>query len=948
MNLAVDQPILNNPFEEPTRYWIYQSGQPYVQTGRRPAGYYFKARRRPDEQTTLFTDEQFVELTHINQIRHQVKQWREKGYPGVTPITRQLLEHWNRPDRERRLFFCQREAAETIIYLVEVWQGSRSLVDLRDEEGNDRTLDRPLDPVSVERGYKALRRYGCKMATGSGKTVVMAMIAAWSVLNKTHYRQRKEFSDAVLVVCPNLTVKERLQVLKPSHEKNYYQAFDLVPPSLMEQLGAGKFLVTNWHAFAPEDDSNKRSVVQRGEESEAAFCNRVLHELGSKQNILVLNDEAHHAYRPKGVDEAALRDLSAEEKRALRQDEEEATVWVSGLDKINRARGINCCVDVSATPFYIKGSGYPEGSALPWLVSDFGLVDAIESGIVKIPRVPVDDNTGQIVPGYFALWDWIMKRLPAADRGRGRKPKPEAVLREADGALKQLAGEWRQEFERFQRDGFEFPPCLIVVCNDTSLATVMHEYIAQQGAVFPELLQNRDGQELTIRIDSKLLAEAEAREGESKQDAAAALRQKVNTVGKVGEAGERVRCVVSVGMLTEGWDAQNVTQILGLRAFQSQLLCEQVVGRGLRRANYNFEFDENGVPTNEEYVDVYGIPFEVIPVKRKPVKSSITPKESTLVKALPEREHLKIEFPRVEGFVFEVRQRIKCDVDGLPKITVEPAKDPTETIVRAQVGYAMGAPSLLGAGGTERQTRQAFYESVRLQQIEFAIARRVTHALVSESGKLKFSARHLLFPQVLSIVRDTINRRVDFGDADRREIGLEKYVQQIVERLCNAIEPDEAHGETPLLPRIERFRPKGSTSDVLFRTVKPCKGTMKSHVSHVALDTKTWESSVAYRLEQSPHVVAYVKNDHLDFAIPYDFDGHSHNYYPDYLIRLSNGVMLILEVKGYEDEVDRQKYAATRRWVSAVNNWGQMGRWEFAVVKDPKDVPSVLARYARQ
>ncbi len=925
MNLAVDQPILNNPFEEPTRYWIYQSGQPYVQTGRRPAGYYFKARRRPDEQTTLFTDEQFVELTHINQIRHQVKLWREGGYQGVTPITRQLLEYWTRSDRERRLFFCQREAVETIIWLVEVWQGRVSLVDLRDEEGNDRTLDRPLDPVSVEKGYKALRRYGCKMATGSGKTVVMAMIAAWSVLNKTHYRQRTEFSDAVLVVCPNLTVKERLQVLKPSHEKNYYQAFDLVPPSLMEQLGAGKFLVTNWHAFAPEDDSNKRSVVQRGAESETAFCNRVLHELGSKQNILVLNDEAHHAYRPKAVDEDALRDLSADEKRELKQEKEQATVWVSGLDKINKARGINFCVDVSATPFYIKGSGYPEGSPLSWLVSDFGLVDAIESGIVKIPRVPVDDNTGQIVPSYFALWEWIMDRLPAADRGRGRKPKPEAVLREADGALKQLAGEWQNEFRRFQRDGFEFPPCMIVVCNDTNLATLIHEYIAQQGAVFPELLQNRDGQEVTIRIDSKLLAEAEAREGESKQDAAAALRHKVNTVGKVGEPGEQVRCVVSVGMLTEGWDAQNVTQILGLRAFQSQLLCEQVVGRGLRRANYNFEFDENGVPTNEEYVDVYGIPFEVIPVKRKPVKSNITPKESTLVKALPEREHLKIEFPRVEGFVFEVRQRIKCDVDGLPKIPVEPAKDPTETIVRAQVGYAMGAPSLLGAGGIERQTRQAFYESVRLQQIEYAIAQRITHALVTDTDKFKYSARHLLFPQVLSIVRDYINRRVDFGDADRREIGLMKYVQQIVERLCNAIEPDEAHGETPLLPRIERFRPKGSTSDMLFRTVKPCKGTIKSHVSHVALDTKTWENSVAYRLEQSPHVVAYVKNDHLDFAIPYDFDGHSHNYYPDFLIRLSNGVMLILEVKGYEDEEDRQKYAAARRWVSAVNNYGQMG-----------------------
>jgi type III restriction enzyme len=942
MNLAVDQPILNTPFEEPTRYWLYERGQPVVMSGRRPAGYYFKVRRRDDEgQLTLFTDEQFVELEIVNIIRQRVKDWRKAGYPGLTPITRQLLSHWNNPDRERRLFFCQREAAETIIWLTEV--------QARQPRGLRIPTDQPLDEASRLKGYRPLRRYGCKMATGSGKTVVMAMVAAWSVLNKAHYPQDRRFSDAVLVVCPNLTVKERLQVLYPSDPMSYYQAFDLVPRSLLDALGQGKFLVTNWHAFAPEDDSRKRSVVQRGTESDPAFANRVLKGLGSKKNLLVLNDEAHHAYRPApyevGDEEAGL---IAEERRRLKQEKEKATVWISGLDRIHAARTINFCMDLSATPFYIQGSGYEEGTPLPWLVSDFGLVDAIESGIVKIPRVPVADDTGQLIPKYFQLWKAINDALPARDRARARrKPKPEAVLREAEGALQQLAGEWKRTFEEFSKNDFTVPPCLIAVCDNTDIAKLLHEFIAEQGKVFPELLQNGPEGEMTLRIDSKLLEKAEiAEEGSTRQQAAEALRRKVATIGKPDEPGEQVRCVVSVGMLTEGWDAQNVTQILGLRAFTSQLLCEQVVGRGLRRMNYD-DFEA------EEYVDVYGIPFEVIPVKKKPQGLRTPSKESTLVQSLKEREaEFKIEFPRVEGYVFQARNRIKADIGVIEKLMVEPRKEPTESVVRAQVGYKVGAPTVLGPGETVTQTRAEFYSSVREQQIQYEIARRITLNLVGDSegtgGKTAFQyqARHLLFPQVLSIVRSYLDRRVDYGGADRREVGLEKYVQSIVDRLCTAIRPDEAQGEPPLLPRIERFRPRGSTSEVLFRTVRPCRGTRKSHISHAVLDTATWESSAAFQLEQSPLVQAYARNDHLDFVIPYSYVGGRHDYRPDFLVRLMDGAIVILEVKGYEDEQDRAKYEAAKRWVSAVNHWGQMGTWKHQVCKDPRGLKKMLERLA--
>lgn len=611
MALLVEQPILNSPFEEPTRYWAERERQPVIVDGRRPAGYYLRPTTR-GQQKSIF-EEEFVPLELVNDIRGRVRKWRNNGYQGVGSVTRRLLNHWNDPETERKLFFCQREAAETLIWLIEASPAEKQGITVPKDNG--------------------LVRFACKMATGSGKTVVMAMIIAWQVLNKLSDPQDRRFSDAVLIVCPNLTIKERLQVLIPWNKNNFYDRFNLVPRSLREQLNQGKFLVTNWHALQPQDDSRSKSVVQRGPEDPKAFCNRVLKELGSKKNLMVINDEAHHAYRPAPLHEEERHGLSEEEAA----EREKATVWVQALDKISQARGINFCADFSATPFYIKGSGYSKGEPFPWIVSDFGLIDAIESGIVKIPRVPVDDNTGALDPRYFRLWEWINKQLPASEREKPRRRgKPQSVVREAEGALSTLASEWKREFEAFQSAGSPIPPAMIVVCDNTDLAKLVYEHIAR-GNVLPEL-QNRENEEVTLRIDTKLLADAEsAREGETKQEAAERLRQTVNTVGKLewdGEGeppGKNIRCVVSVGMLTEGWDAQNVKQILGLRAFKSQLLCEQVVGRGLRRLNYD-DFSE------PEYVDVYGVPFEVIPVKKKTIRAPGSAGLSTLVRALPERK----------------------------------------------------------------------------------------------------------------------------------------------------------------------------------------------------------------------------------------------------------------------------------------------------------------------
>lgn len=909
--MLVDNPILNSPFEEPMHYWAYEEGQPVLKEGRRPAGYYLKPRTGKDRAALL--EEEFVPLELVNTIRERVKAWRERGYPEVTPITRQLLNHWNNPDRERRLFFCQNEAVQTLIWLVEASPAEKQGIVTPKDNG--------------------LTRYACKMATGSGKTVVMGMVIAWHVLNKLANPQDRRFSDAVLLVCPNLTIRERLQVLLPWKPNNYYDKFDLVPRGMMERLQQGKFEITNWHLFQPRDDSRSRSVVQRGVESDAAFCRRVLKELGNKQNILVINDEAHHAYRPAPLPDEQREKLSQEEIT----EREEATVWVDGLDRIHAVRGINFSADFSATPFYIKGSGYEEGAPFPWIISDFGLVDAIESGIVKIPRVPVDDNTGAVIPKYFRLWEAINQALPPSERQTARRrAKPESVLREAEGALATLASEWRRTFEQFREAGSPVPPVMIVVCDNTDLSKLVHEHIAGGHVVWE--LANRPQAEATFRIDTKLLAEAEVTfDDETRSEASERLRKVVDTIGKLeweGEGdppGKNIRCVVSVGMLNEGWDAQNVTQILGLRAFTSQLLCEQVVGRGLRRLNYD-DFSE------PEYVDVYGVPFEVIPVKKKPLGRTEKQKVSTLIRALPERKHLEITFPRVEGYVVDVRVRIRLNLDDVPFLQIG-GDEPTEVTVKPQVGYRIGRPDRLGPGLEVLHDRNPFHREKRLQATVYEIAAELTRRL--KEKKEQYCARHVLFPQVLDAVWRYLEERIVVmnDDTPLEEIALLKYKQRIIERLTEAIEPDVDAGEQPILPVIERFRPVGSTAEVLFRTVRPCVGTTKSHISHVVLDAPRWEHTAAYHLERMPEVIAYARNDHLDFTIPYEWQGVRHQYSPDYLVRMRSKdgatVKVVLEIKGFEDEQDRQKEAAAQRWKRAVNHHGEFGKWDFLVCKNP-------------
>ncbi len=998
----VNKPILCNPYEEPAEHWVYESttGEPIRTSGRRPASYWYKDQRTGSAQLSLLAEESRDDLPLINALRDDVRRWRGTNYEGATPVTKQLLAHWAREDRPRRLFFCQREAVETVIYLNEIlasgkrprWTPKLSPDDYgRLCRGEAPSLTGGMIgnilPTLIDtpnEGGPPLTRYGCKMATGSGKTVVMAMLIAWAFCNRGRVPGDERFPHAALVVCPNLTIKERLQVLRPDHADNYYTFFDLVPSQLLPEVNKGKVLVTNWHRFAPESPHSEGGVsyrvVNKGEESPEAFARRVLGDLYDRAPVMVLNDEAHHAYRPAPVEEGAK--LTAAE----REEREEATVWISGLDRINTACGVRFCVDLSATPFYLHGSGYIEGSPLPWLVSDFGLVDAIESGIVKIPRLPVSDTTGRPEPKYFNLWRHITGNLQPGEKLPGGKPKPEVVWREAEDAILTLASQWKERFDYAQQasPGQEYtPPVLIVVCDNTDIAELFYRNISgeepvevvadgeddaddadgaeENGAsprkragkkrsktriaygtsrVFPEF-SNRPDFRPTLRIDSKLLAEAESDDPNATRGRAAeGLREIVATVGKPGQPGEQVRCVVSVQMLTEGWDANNVTHILGLRAFHSQLLCEQVVGRGLRRMDYTPD-PETGLLT-EEYVDVYGVPFSVIPFKgREKQKPAPEDKPKNHVRALPERKGFEIRFPIVEGYAFALRRNlIKADIAAMQPLTIQSLRTPTAVFVQPQVGVNVGGPVAGGGFEFTEHDREEYYRSTHLQTIKFEIARQVVARLTDGAGngkpKLRLQSRHQLFPQVLRLVDQYVERKVQWQGNDPRELGLQTYAERTVGLLLDAIEPNDEEGEPPLLPILNRYKSTGSTAEVDFKTTRPYYGTFKSHINQVVLDTGKWEQSVAFRLEGSKTVTSYARNDNLEFAIPYEFLGVAHNYLPDFLVRLTNGVTLILEVKGYEDDQDRAKHQAAQRWVAAVNHWGKLGRWAFAVCRDPQ------------
>jgi type III restriction enzyme len=498
-NPFFDRPILNSPYECPRRHWELDSqGQPTqrIEKSRRRAEFITpipkpKKRKKAEQQEEMVFDEgkglstkdqQYDPTSIINEVRQNVDSWRALPNPAqwqVSPETARLLQHWRHHKFSSfRPFFCQVEAVETAIWLTEVAPQSKS---------GKRLLDHLVQ--TNKDANPELIRLALKLATGAGKTTVMAMLIAWQTINAVRRPSSKHFSRGFLVVAPGLTIKDRLRVLQPHDPDSYYASRELVPADMLDDLRKAKIVITNYHAFKLRErielSAGGRSLLQgrtgdelNTTETEGQMIQRVMPDLMGMKNILVLNDEAHHCYREK-PQEIGDDDLKGDEKKEAEKNNEAARLWISGLEAVKRKLGLARVIDLSATPFFLRGSGYAEGTLFPWTMSDFSLMDAIECGIVKLPRVPVAENIpGDEMPVYRNLWENIRKDMPKKGRGQGEELDPLKLPTRLQTALQALYGHYEKTFKLWAENGIRVPPCFIIVCQNTAISKLVYDFIS--------------------------------------------------------------------------------------------------------------------------------------------------------------------------------------------------------------------------------------------------------------------------------------------------------------------------------------------------------------------------------------------------------------------------------------------------------------------------------------
>ena len=979
-----ERPILNSPYKYPGKHWeLDADGQPtnrMIESRRRsdlitpvPKP---KKRKAAKAQTEMVldsgdglstADQEYNPTPIINKIRGHVESWRNLPNPndwGVTPETARLLQHWrHHPFQGVRPFFCQIEAVETAIWLTEV----------APQKGD---IWKHIKGAN-EQANPELLRMALKLATGAGKTTVMAMLIAWQTVNAVRHPGAKKFSRGFLIVAPGITIRDRLRVLLPNDPESYFRHREIVPNDMLRDIDQAKIVITNYHAFRLRERMDvakgTRNALEgwRKEklqtlETEGQMIQRVMPGLMNMKSIVVLNDEAHHCYREKPENDD-IAELKGDDKEEAKKNNEAARLWISGLEAVKRGigkgNGLRAVFDLSATPFFLQGSGYTEGTLFPWTVSDFSLMDAIECGIVKLPRVPVADNIpGGDVPKFRRLWEFIGKKMPKPRKGAGNLD-PLNLPAELQTALEALYGHYKKTFELWEQAGITVPPVFIVVCNNTATSKLVHDFISgfqrqnDDGTTTLEngrlaLFRNYDdyGNRLarprTLLIDSEQLESGEAldkdfrdmagdeidrfrrdivertgdiRRGDNITDQEL-LREVMNTVGKKDRLGEQIRCVVSVSMLTEGWDANTVTHILGVRAFGTQLLCEQVVGRALRRQSY--ELNEDGL-FNVEYADVLGVPFDfnAKPVVAPPAK----PRETVRVQAIrPDRDHLEIKFPRVEGYRVELPdERLTANFSADSVLELNP------DLVGPSVTKNQG---IIGEGV---DLTIAHLDDMRQSTILFHLARHLLYQKYRDPGEepklhlfgqLKRITRQWLDGGYLRCTGGTIPGQLIYKDI--ADMAAERIKAAITEALV---------GERPVKAILDPYNPTGSTTFVNFTTSKETKwqtDAARSHINWVVCDSD-WEAEFCRVAEATPRVLSYAKNHNLGLEVPYLMAGKAHKYLPDFIVQVDDGhadpLNIIIEIKGYRGEDAKEKANTMHSyWVPGVNNLGKFGRWAFA------------------
>jgi len=981
-------PILNSPYAAPTRHWeLDESGQPTQRkvAGRRKASFVTpipKSRKQTKAQTALVLDEglglstadqQYDIRSLINELREQVDRWRSLKNPNdwrVTPETRRLLQHWRTHAFSGvRPFFCQVEAVETVIWLTEV----------APEIGKEgrRFLDH-LTAVNAEANPELLR-LALKLATGAGKTTVMAMIIAWQTINAVRHPSSRRFTRGFLVVTPGITIRDRLQVLQPNDPNAYYAARELVPGDMVAELNKARIVISNYHAFKRRE----RLEISKGGAGAAAGSRPGIGNAGDRRadapagDAGADGDEEHP--RPQRRSPPLLsreaghrRRCHAQRRRA--QGSRSQQGGCATLDfrprAVSRKLGLARVLDLSATPFFLSGSGYAEGTLFPWTMSDFSLMDAIECGIVKLPRVPVADNIPEAeVPVFRELWSHIASRMPKKGAGKSGVLDPHLIPAELQTALEALYGHYARTFAQWEATpGVDVPPCFIVVCNNTATSKLVYEYISgftraqEDGSTRTHngrlpLFDNFDehgnphARPRTLLIDSAQLESGEALDDNFRKIAAAELeqfkrerrersgvqestddipdqdilREVMNTVGKKDRLGESIRCVVSVAMLTEGWDANTVTHVLGVRAFGTQLLCEQVIGRALRRQSY--ELNDKGL-FDVEYADVLGIPFDFtakpVPSKPQPVKPTVQ------VRAVsPERDGLEIRFPRLDGYIVRLpEERLVAEFTDDHTMHLTPASvGPTETRNEGIIGEGVDL-SLVHS----REFRQS--------SLIFHLTNRLLHTHWRDpNGQPKLH----LFGQLKAIVRHWLDHHlVCSGGTYPAQLMYLQLADDACERITDGIVAKMGDART-VMPMFDPYNPVGSTRHVNFTTSKTLRWQTRAdrcHLNWVICDSN-WEAEFCRVVEKHPRVRAYLKNHNLGFEVPYRSGAESRRYRPDFIVLVDDGrgdddlLRLVVEIKGRRGENAKEKANTIRQyWVPAVNNDGGFGRWAVAEFTD--------------
>lgn len=941
MGKGITKLIVNNPYVQPTNHWLYDVHKRTwrLEGGRRQAGYVTAS-----EASKTFDDPGvFRPLPLVNRIRDEVDAWRQAGYPGVTSITKRLLEHWqDRSQRTFPFFFCQLEAVETLIWLTEAPAPNKVGIDI------------PRD------GGEFLRRC-CKMATGTGKTLVMGLVIAWHVLNKVTYPQDTRFSKHVFIVAPGLTVKNRLSVLKPGGESSVYEEFAIVPTGLRDKLQQGKVVIKNWHILQSNDDPGP-AVVKLGKESDEAFCRRVLDEIGRYEKILVLNDEAHHAWR------VSPKTTTQGESAEFKEEADRATKWIGGLDRIHKRRGILACYDFTATPFAPTGKRSTEETLFGWVVSDFGLNDAIESGLVKTPRLVIRDDGVPDAKTYKSkLYHIYNDDAVKEDLNRKKAQPAEPMADLVQTAYLLLTKDWAETRDAWKAEGHPTPPVMISIANHTETAARV-KYGLSKGLLGVPDMGPEDG---ILHIDSKILKAAESREAPDVEEGSDEeledvdfekmpakqredfLRRIVDTVGKQGKPGANIYSVVSVNMLSEGWDCRTVTHIMGLRAFTSQLLCEQVIGRGLRRVSYEVDEStcvidpETGEPDltsgmfQPEYVNVFGVPFTFLPHEGGDDSPPPPPTPTTLIQPELEKAKYELRWPNIVRIESGIRQNLTLEGSKIPKLKLD-----TEGVrMVAEVGPLM-----------DHRVSPDHAQQIRLEdlaQTKFRYQRLIFEAAKKAHDQLKHKwpgNPAVNMAQLVRLVEQFMTSdRFDYGqltlydDELRRRVAVGLNANRIVLHIVNHIKAEASEFIEPI---FNEDHPEGSTSDMRpWGTRKPTQPAKKSHINRAVMDS-TWEDAEAFALDDMKEVEAWAKNDHLGFEIPYIHNGEQHRYFPDFLIRLKNGTHLVLEVKGTKRSRDETKWHFMDEWIRAANAHGGFGRWAFEVSAAPGDVRTIVRRHA--